>query len=130
MISEKLNFIHDTATLKFCTSDLAQLFFKKCQNADKNGLFLKIIFNFLYGYSNSVIEAKKISFFRGGVKKSTLLLDNPKKISPWEENKFLDYPKERKIPREKKVPRNANSDREFCANLGNEIPSDFRNIFS
>ena len=62
--------------------------------------------------------------------KSTLLLDNPRKISSWEENKFLEYPNERKIPRGKKVLRNANLHREFCANLGNEIPSASRNIYS
>ena len=122
---------HDTITLKFCTTDLPQLFFKKCQNAGKNGLFFKIISYFLYGYSNSVKEARKIIFQGWGrVIKSSRLLDNPRKISSWEENKFLDYPNERKIPRGKKVPRNANSDREFCANLGNEIPSALGNISS
>ena len=89
---QKLKLGFSDITLNFFTNDLAQLFNKKkCQNAGKNSFFL-IISYFLYGYSNSVKEARKIIFQGWGrVIKSSLLLDNPKKISCWEENKFLDY---------------------------------------
>ena len=39
---------------------------------------------------------------RGVVIKVTLLLNKPRKESSWEEDKFLDYPNDRKIPGEEK----------------------------
>ena len=59
-----------------------------------------------------------------------LLLHKPRKISSWEEDKFLNYPNERKISRRSEVPENSNSTREFCANLEIYIPSAVWNISS
>ena len=85
---------------------------------------------FLYGLQYFGRRGGKNNHSGGGVIKSTPLLHKPRKISSWEEDKFLDYPNERKIPRGREVPRNSNSAREFCANLGNDIPSAFGNISS
>ena len=42
--------------------------------------------------AKGIKEARKIIFQGWGrVIKSSLVLDNPRKISSWEENKFLDY---------------------------------------